>query len=250
MALLTKNEKTRWLRAVRAGNVERLEGLLREGVDPGAVLVNGRAAIHIAAEEGQVGVVAMLLAAGDDVDRRDVHGQTPMHLAVGRRRLDMVKFLAEKGAQTSCYTRAFISSTLAIAANVDAHDIIRFLGPIAFPIKPVEDQLCPLNIAVIFGNQETVRALLEVGCDPNYNGQAPQYPIYHAIVRGDIGKTQLLVEHGADERWIRPDLDSRTLKQLICKRNSSENLERILQWFPRLHEVLPELPYSQRTHLR
>lgn len=57
--------------------------------------------IHEAAEKGYTQVVCKELEKGVDVDARDYVGNTPLMLAVHKRRVDVVQLLVEKGADVN-----------------------------------------------------------------------------------------------------------------------------------------------------
>lgn len=58
------------------GDVEGLQDLLDEGVDVNSIDLDGRTALHIAACEGHVGVVKLLLSRKANIDARDRWGST------------------------------------------------------------------------------------------------------------------------------------------------------------------------------
>ena len=60
-----------------------------------ATLLTGCAALI---RQGELARVKQLLADGADVNTRDFNGQTPLHLAVGYKHLEVTKLLLEKGA--------------------------------------------------------------------------------------------------------------------------------------------------------
>lgn len=58
------------------GDVRGVEGLLNEGIDVNSINLDGRTALHIAASEGHVGVVKLLLTREANIDTRDRWGST------------------------------------------------------------------------------------------------------------------------------------------------------------------------------
>ena len=60
--------------------------------------INGRTLLHHAAESGSWGCVDALIGHGADVNAVDNTGETPLHRAMSRRRLEASKVLLEAGA--------------------------------------------------------------------------------------------------------------------------------------------------------
>ncbi|MER7165382.1 ankyrin repeat domain-containing protein [Micromonospora sp. NPDC000207] len=64
----------RLVEAARSGAAGQVADLLRAGVDPDAVDVEGTTALYAAAVQNEVAVVRLLLAAGASPDRESGHG--------------------------------------------------------------------------------------------------------------------------------------------------------------------------------
>jgi hypothetical protein len=85
--------------AAKRGDLDQIQQLLRvEGVDVNFANEKDQTALHAAAENGHVEVVADLLAKGVDVNARNQQGQTPLHLAALEGHAAVVAALLAKGA--------------------------------------------------------------------------------------------------------------------------------------------------------
>ncbi|MCP4042701.1 MAG: protein kinase, partial [Gammaproteobacteria bacterium] len=73
---------------------------LLQGDDINAVMADRRTRLHVAAEEGQTSVVALLVENGAGLHLRDGRGWTPMHAAAHGGHREVVALLISKGART------------------------------------------------------------------------------------------------------------------------------------------------------
>eukprot|EP00435_Cladocopium_sp_Y103_P033054 s3074_g8.t1 len=87
--------------ATRLGRVGAVRHFLR--LEPSAVASTqfGATVLHYAACEGQVAVGQVLLAAGAELDARNVDGQTPLHYAALNGHVDALKLLLEAKASVT-----------------------------------------------------------------------------------------------------------------------------------------------------
>jgi ankyrin repeat protein len=86
-----RERRTPFLRAALRGDVACLEALF-EGSDPAAVDVEGRGALHLAAQSGSAPAVA-LLAPLYPADTRSAQGETPFHCAASFARPEVLALL-------------------------------------------------------------------------------------------------------------------------------------------------------------
>lgn len=83
--------------------------------------VNQRTLVHRAAEAGSWGCVEVLARAGAPVDQPDASGETPLHRALARRRMDASRILLDLGANPNAKNAYGASPTLyAAEASPDA----------------------------------------------------------------------------------------------------------------------------------
>ncbi|XP_046983414.1 BRCA1-associated RING domain protein 1-like [Schistocerca americana] len=100
MRSLSAEERDRRLvQAAEQGAVGELRALIAAGADVGARGGQwGWTALHWAASRGDVEVVRLLLEAGAAVDARDKDGWTPLHCAAAYRQAEVVAALLDAGA--------------------------------------------------------------------------------------------------------------------------------------------------------
>ena len=90
----------RLLNAVGKGDTQRVEELLRRGIDPGTRDRRGRTPVHVAVgrREGSGRVIRAMAAAGLDLNATDREGNSALHLAALRPNLIAFTALVECGA--------------------------------------------------------------------------------------------------------------------------------------------------------
>ena len=79
------------------GDVEKVEGSLRDGVNPNVADSGGWTPLHLAAALGRLEVVRLLLRRGADPTVRNELGHTPLHAAVMQGRSGVARVLLEHG---------------------------------------------------------------------------------------------------------------------------------------------------------
>ncbi|XP_045591872.1 poly [ADP-ribose] polymerase tankyrase-1 isoform X2 [Procambarus clarkii] len=96
--VLSPKAKERKLRiAVSLNNVETVEQLLREGVNPKVTDDKERSPLHIAASKGYTDTARLLLQYGADPNQRDAIGNTALHLAACTSHIPTVTLLLKSG---------------------------------------------------------------------------------------------------------------------------------------------------------
>lgn len=122
-------------RAVRANDVAKVRSLLADGTSPNQSDEDGATTgMHIAAESGNLQLMAILYKAGGDVNERDPIGSTPLDHAAEHDQVEAAKLLIQ------------------MRARVDQQN---------------KNGMTPLMYAARTGDIELVRLLLEGGANPN-----------------------------------------------------------------------------------
>jgi len=101
--------------AASQGDVLRLEAALLPSLDVNALEANrlqGRAALHMAAQAGSVQAIQFLLAHGAKVDLRNSEMETPLHEAAFRARPEAIKALLNAGADINLETGDYCFTAL------------------------------------------------------------------------------------------------------------------------------------------
>lgn len=200
------------------GDHAALEQMLIDGANPNARNpVNdqgpGGTLLHVAAHEGDLRTVDLLLEYGANPRATDRIRATPLHYAAKRGRIDIIKRLVEE--------------------RVDLHAIADFRGddtPAALAMdrgqrkaakyilfeaaggdlrgEPLERLL---HMAANNDDWELARALLEAGADPGAQEELGSWPLSRAVMSGSVEHVNLLLQHGATPLESHPFSPTRLL---------------------------------------
>jgi ankyrin repeat protein len=224
------------LLAAEASNTPLIEVLLKAGAKANSANPDGETALHLVARAGNVEAAKLLLAHGAKVDARETFGgQTPLMWAAARRHAPMVELLASKGADVNArsmvrdYQRVATAESrakfldrggftpLLYAVRENCKDCVEVLLKHKADIDmPDPANVSPVSVAMMNGNWDVAKRLIEAGADVNQwdiFGQAPLHVAIEGMAkRGDNNPldsdaqnqasgrdiVKLLVEHGAN----------------------------------------------------
>ncbi|XP_058476382.1 ankyrin-3-like isoform X34 [Solea solea] len=186
-----------YLRAARAGNLEKALDYLKNGVDVNICNQNGLNALHLASKEGHVEVVAELIKHGANVDATTKQkGNTALHIASLAGQTDVVKQLVTHGGNVNAQSQNGFTP-LYMAAQENHLDVVQFLLDNGSSQSiATEDGFTPLAVALQQGHDQVVSLLLE-----NDTKGKVRLPALHIAARKDDTKAAALLlqnDHNAD----------------------------------------------------
>ncbi|KAI3363322.1 hypothetical protein L3Q82_011948 [Scortum barcoo] len=193
---LQSDSNASYLRAARAGNLEKVLDYLKSGVEINICNQNGLNALHLASKEGHVEVVAELLKLEAAVDAATKKGNTALHIASLAGQTEVVKELVNNGANVNAQSQNGFTP-LYMAAQENHLEVVRFLlENNASQSMATEDGFTPLAVALQQGHDQVVSLLLE-----NDTKGKVRLPALHIAARKDDTKAAALLlqnDHNAD----------------------------------------------------
>ena len=140
-----------------------------------------------AAEEGNVEAVKQHLAAGTDVNAKDILGCTPLHTAAFFGQKEAVELLIAKGADVNAkddHDETPLDSVF--NHNKETADLLRKHG----------GKYSTINMAALAGDIEAIKEFLAAGSDVNAKDESGETPLDAAIDLKQIKTADFLLKHG------------------------------------------------------
>jgi len=187
--------------ASRNGHIQVVKQLLESQVDVNAHCEGLYTPLHQAAQSGHVSIVTMLLKAGAGVNVNTDHGYTPLHFASECGFLSVVKALLDPEYAGNTDPVAQNGDTPLSLATVQGHlEIVRFLAGRGADVSATNSEgVAPLHRAAQVGFDTVVQLLLELGADLEVVESNGMKPIHLAALHGHRRIVELLIEAGSSE---------------------------------------------------
>jgi ankyrin repeat protein len=185
--------------AAKAGDVVRITAILATNSD--LVRLGGEdklTPLHLAARDGKLPAVALLLERGADVNATDVHGCTPLHSAVYGQHTAVAESLLDHGAKVDA---ARIDGTTPLFYAAD-HGDTNLLGLLlkrgAKPDAAPAVGFAPLLAAASHGHTNVLEMLAGAGAKLDAADLKGHTALHVAADSGSMGTVAWLLDHGAD----------------------------------------------------
>jgi ankyrin repeat protein len=156
------------LDAVKRGDLATVRSLLQSRKDPNTAQPDGLSALHLAAQLGDIEIAKHLIDAGAKVDvKTRWGGYTPLHLAAGAARGEMVSFLLFARADMDVVSTTGVTPLHLAAQAGNGQDMVRVLVRRGAPMNAREFQTgqTPLMFAEAAGQSAAMRELLVGGAE-------------------------------------------------------------------------------------
>ncbi len=213
--------------AVKAGNVESVRALLKQGADVNAASADGTTALHWAAQTNATELAQLLIAAGANANAANRYGVTPLTLAATSGNAALAEALLDAGADAN-FTDGEGETILMTAARAGNVDTIKALVSHGADVNAAEQWQgqTALVYAALENHADAVKLLAELGADVNMRSKRLEFPdfvfktagmiyavqpvgswtpLMYAARDGSIDAARALADTGADLNAVDPD---------------------------------------------
>ncbi|XP_008552920.1 putative ankyrin repeat protein RF_0381 [Microplitis demolitor] len=199
-------------------NLKAIKGWIeKKAIDVNSVLTyceeKGWTFVHIAADTSDEELLDYLLKKKANLNINNDDWGTPLHIAVTRENIKIVKRLIENGADINSPRGSFVWTPLHTAIeNLNTEAIKLLIDKGADVNAACDDEIrtgcTPLHLAIETNNEEIVKLLMKKNVDVNATMKLFGSPIFSASTLGNSEIIKSLIKHGADINLPVDDKDS------------------------------------------
>jgi ankyrin repeat protein len=210
--------------AVMAGRANALQKILAQTTSAISSTVSGKGLAHIAAANGDVQSLKILIAANCDLQAQDSWGLSPLGYALIKKRADEIQLLLQHGAKENFFDAVYAddlktSSTLLaqdkslaksqnkinasaveIAAAAGYGDILKLLLKNGASVDAADSiyERNPLHLAAFHNQTNNLEILIRAGADINLADRQGFTPLHWATMQDATEAAALLLKNKAD----------------------------------------------------
>ena len=160
--------------------------------------INDETPLHIAARNGHMDVVQLLIDTGADPKRADRDGWTPLKLAAEHGHEDVLEFFLDKGGDPQEVYRNW-TTPLHWAASRGHKAVVQLLLDRGADANTADDEkMIPLHWAMDGKcNNDVLHLLIEHGARVNWQDMRGKTPLHYGAMKGCNDAVQILLDNGA-----------------------------------------------------
>jgi ankyrin repeat protein len=161
--------------------------------------------LHMLAEDKNGNnCMKLLIDKKADVNLVNVHGQSPLHIAVGANNIEAARMLIDAGAIIDLPDKNGVTPLTIAMANKN-NDMVNFLIDKGADIKQLDaDGFGLLHLAVHFDNIEAMELLIDKELDVNKANGSGCSPLHTAIAKNNTPAIKTLIKNKADVNKLTP----------------------------------------------
>lgn len=199
-------------KAVKLNDKNKVEKYLCNGTNVNDKDELGRTALHWACRRGHLEIVEVLLRYEANTEVKEPvqkrfqfnsvpllpFGNTPLQLAMAYKKIDIVEFLLEHGAEVEKISEGGTAFWAVLNNFIGVMEILLNRGVgVNSPLQQQDEGVCALHLAVEVGHLELCEMLLDSGANINQSGPGMWTPLHCAAHNGHLDILRLLLSRGA-----------------------------------------------------
>ncbi|RYO97939.1 hypothetical protein DL765_010984 [Monosporascus sp. GIB2] len=184
--------------AARNGDVAVVKVLLDKDTDPNVTNNDGWTPLNLAAKNGHDEVVRLLLDRNANASIADTSGWTSLHIAAYNGHIAVVKLLLHNGIDTNVANNNGRTPLYIAASNGHVEVVKLLLDGNADANIASHNRWTPLHLAAEDGHVEMVRLLLDRNADGSITDISGWTSLHTAAYNGHIAVVKLLLDNGTD----------------------------------------------------
>ncbi|MEO5971352.1 MAG: ankyrin repeat domain-containing protein [Bdellovibrionia bacterium] len=201
----------------KAGDIRKVETLIRQGSDVNAKNEDGDTPLHVAAKWGHTPIIEVLIRKGADVNVRSKNLSTPLHYAADKGHSATMDVLIKNGADPN-RKDVFAKTPLQLykaktgrhfpyEAKAILHDEAKAgdISKVETLIRQGsdvnaknEDGETPLHVAANWGHTPIIEVLIRKGANVNAKSPFGSTALHYAADKGHSATADALIKNGAD----------------------------------------------------
>ncbi len=185
--------------AAENGHLEVVQILIDAGANKEAANDHGATPMFVAAENGHVEVVQTLIDAGANKEAAINHGVTPMFVAAQNGEVDVVQILIDAGANKEAATNLGTTPMFVAAQNGEVDVVQILIDAGANKEAATNHGVTPMFVAALNGKVDVVQILIDAGANKNKATRHKETPLFVAAQNGHVGVVQALIKAGANK---------------------------------------------------
>lgn len=200
------NLNAKLLNAIQNHDETTAVEMIQNGAKPDARSKRGIPALIMAASRKQTAVVEALLDKKADVNIRATDKEkgieqiTALHVAATNGHVEILQLLLDRGGNVNAQDKSGLTPLMAAAELGNTVAVILLIDKKADVNLQDYDGLTPLFLATVTGQLDVARILLENGAQPDLADDQFTTPLMIAAQQGDVELVKLLLEKGANAK--------------------------------------------------
>lgn len=147
--------------------------------------IEGFTPLHIACGQGRVDLIQLLIEYGAEIDAKDFDGDTPLHIAVIEEQPDAIETLIYAGADPEIRNESGEFTPFHLACGKSCFKSVELLFPFVTDIdQTTSSGYTPLMLAVRAGNEKVIDFLIKKGADPHIQNSGGEMALDIALHAG------------------------------------------------------------------